>query len=89
MDMWMSLFMALKLLPGGNATFATLDSSTRTAETSERTATTWLFFGSPNRRRPRISAKIRTSMADNSLEKQQKQREMHCAVGFVQLMNAI
>ena len=88
MDMWMSLFMALKLLPGGNATFATLDSSTRTAETSERTATTWLFFGSPNRRRPRISAKIRTSMADNSLEKQQKQREAHASYGVARCLCA-
>jgi hypothetical protein len=29
------------------------------------------------------------STADKLPQKQQKQREVHCAVGFVQLMNAI
>jgi hypothetical protein len=46
-----------------------------TAENSEGTAGFSLFFCSPNRQKPRISAEDEISMADNSRQKQQKQRE--------------
>jgi hypothetical protein len=49
--------------------------STRTAKNSDGTAESPLFFRSPNRREPRISAKNAISMADNSLPKQRKQQE--------------
>jgi hypothetical protein len=39
-----------------------------------------LFLRSPNRRRPRISAEKEMSTANNLPEKQQKQREVPCAV---------
>jgi hypothetical protein len=39
-----------------------------------------LFLRSPNRRRPRIPAEKEMSMADNLLQKQQKQREVPCAL---------
>jgi hypothetical protein len=48
-----------------------------TAENSERTAHGWLLFGPGAGQRPWISAANKISMADNSLQKQQKQR-----VGF-------
>jgi hypothetical protein len=60
--------------------------------TAKEQRTLPLFFHSPNRRRPRISAEKEMSAADNLLQKQQQQREVPCAVtrpvGFVQLMNA-
>jgi hypothetical protein len=79
-DMWILLFSPLKLLPALMPLSRRLHSSTRTAENSERTARTWLFFESLNRRQPRISAENQTSMADNSLPKQRKQREAQCLV---------
>ena len=42
---------------------------------SEKTAGGWLFFVSPTRRRPRISAENERPLADNSWRKQQEQRE--------------
>jgi hypothetical protein len=41
-------------------------------ENSEEQQATWLFFRSPSRRRPRISAENETSMAENSLQRTAK-----------------
>jgi hypothetical protein len=49
-------------------------------ETAKEQRTPPLFLLSPNDRRPRISAEKEMSTADNLLQKQQKQREMPCAV---------
>jgi hypothetical protein len=54
--------------------------STKTAKNSDETAGMSLFFNSPNRRRPRISAGKEVPVADNLLQKQQKQREVPCLV---------
>jgi hypothetical protein len=53
---------------------------TKPAGNSERTADAAAVPASPNRRRPRISAEKEMSTADNFLQKQQKQREVPCAV---------
>jgi hypothetical protein len=45
---------------------------------SERTVSLLAVFRSPNRRQPRISAVDEISMADNSPQKHQKQREARC-----------
>jgi hypothetical protein len=45
------------------------------AKNRSRTAGGSLFFCSPNRRRPRISAEKVISFADNLLEKQRKQQK--------------
>jgi hypothetical protein len=42
---------------------------TRTAKGSAGTASVWLFFYSPNRRRPKVSAEIDCVLADNLLQK--------------------
>src|SRR5262249_1053639 len=65
-----------ELFPARSA-FRDLDFA-RTAENSGRTAGSPLFFWSPNRRRPRISAENEMSTADQLPEKQQKQREVPC-----------
>src|SRR6266851_4990632 len=59
----------------------TAHASTGTAENNGRTAGASLLLRSPYRRRPRISAGNEISMADNSLQKQQKQREVLCVAG--------
>src|SRR6266849_4122552 len=55
--------------------------------TAKEQRTPPLFLRSPNRRRPRISAENEMSTADKLPQKQQKQREVLCAVtrpvGFV------
>jgi hypothetical protein len=48
--------------------------------TAKEQRTPPLFLRSPNRRRARISAEKEMSTADNLLQKQQKQREVPCAV---------
>ena len=53
--------------------------------TAREQRTPSLFLHSPDRRRPRISAGKDMSTADKLPQKQQKQREVPCAVGFVQL----
>jgi hypothetical protein len=68
-------------VPGGSATPSPpLHFFTITAENSGRTAGAPLFFHSPIRRRPRISAETEMAMADNLPQKQQQQRETSCAV---------
>src|SRR6266851_2151740 len=48
--------------------------------TAKEQRTLPLFLRPPNRRRPRISAEKEMSPADNLPQKQQKQREVACAV---------
>jgi hypothetical protein len=66
--------------------------STRAAENSGRTAGTSLFFRSPNRRRPRISAENEMSMADdlpqNSKNSQKRAASYDTPAGFAHLMDA-
>ena len=61
-----------------------------TAENSDRTAdaTAVLAFAKPFGG-PGFPPEKAMSAGDKLPQKQQKQREVHCAVGFVQLMNAI
>src|SRR6266446_1212828 len=71
---------ALKLVEAVASPSRSLLLFTKTAENSGRTASVWLFFRPPNRRRPRISAGNEMSMADNLLQKTAKtaNRAMRC-----------
>ena len=57
------------------ATVAFVPQEQRTTAKEQRE--TWLFFRSPNGRRPGISAENEMPLADNLPQKQQKQRERH------------
>jgi len=66
-------------------------STTKTAGNSGKQRATLLFSRLPNRRRPRISAENAMSVADNFVQKQQKQQyswNYRPADRFAHLVNA-
>jgi hypothetical protein len=71
---------AMNLSPAVVLPFPFLDSSNQTAANSERTADIAAVLLPTNCRRPRISAEGEMRTADNLPQKQQKQRELPCAM---------
>jgi hypothetical protein len=77
-DMQISSGTALKLFPMVVPPSRLLQSSTRTRKTAKEQPATWLFFRSPNRRRPGISADNVISQADNLLQRTAKTARTPC-----------
>jgi hypothetical protein len=53
------VILAAQTASGGNATFATLAFLHKNSRKQRKNSDSWLFFGSLNRRQPRISPRIR------------------------------